>query len=250
VAGPRASTGHHRSWSVCWAHIQDPKAPTAAEVPTASALRPVCASCGSQLHSSYGHIDVGHHTRNSLSISFSIAVDLLSGTGSTATHLSGKHHLGHNLCCTAGPERSGSTWLFNAVRLLLKHAHIPYDPYWVTTLTTDKLQKRKPRPQHDLLLECWLDCSLFESSCTFIAAVLLWNVAPACRQGYSWQSYNVQLTMMQCVPDTIIVVIIDNIIIIEHHHHWTCSIRAAHKQSQQSLLEQSDKLVPTVPDLV
>ncbi|KAL0049651.1 hypothetical protein WJX82_006855 [Trebouxia sp. C0006] len=43
----------------------------------------------------------------------------------------------------AGPERSGSTWLFNAVRLILKHAHIPYDPYWITTLTTDKLQQRK-----------------------------------------------------------------------------------------------------------
>lgn len=43
----------------------------------------------------------------------------------------------------AGPERSGSTWLFNAVRLLLKHAHVPYDPYWITTLTTEKLQQRK-----------------------------------------------------------------------------------------------------------
>lgn len=43
----------------------------------------------------------------------------------------------------AGPERSSSTWLFNAVRLLLKHAHVPYDPYWITTLTTEKLQQRK-----------------------------------------------------------------------------------------------------------
>ena len=43
----------------------------------------------------------------------------------------------------AGPERSGSTWLFNAVRILLKHAHVPYDPYWITTLTTEKLQQRK-----------------------------------------------------------------------------------------------------------
>jgi len=53
--------------------------------------------------------------------------------------------------CAAGPERSGSTWLFNAVRLLLKHAHIPYDPYWITTLTTAKLQQRKPTPQQDFL---------------------------------------------------------------------------------------------------
>ncbi|KAL3144429.1 hypothetical protein ABBQ32_004175 [Trebouxia sp. C0010 RCD-2024] len=46
---------------------------------------------------------------------------------------------------TAGPERSGSTWLFNAVRLLLKSAHTPYDPYWVTTLTTHKVNQRKMR---------------------------------------------------------------------------------------------------------
>ncbi|DBA90281.1 TPA: hypothetical protein ACH3X1_003571 [Trebouxia sp. C0004] len=60
----------------------------------------------------------------------------------------------------AGPERSGSTWLFNAVRLLLKHAHIPYDPYWITTLTTDKLQHRK-RHAHGryvvIKTHCWSD---------------------------------------------------------------------------------------------
>lgn len=44
--------------------------------------------------------------------------------------------------CAAGPERSGSTWLFNAVRLLLKSAQIPYDPYWITNLSQLKLQQR------------------------------------------------------------------------------------------------------------
>lgn len=61
---------------------------------------------------------------------------------------------------TAGPERSGSTWLFNAVRLLLKHAHIPYDPYWVTTLTTDKLQQRKQHARGSYVViktHCWSD---------------------------------------------------------------------------------------------
>lgn len=57
-------------------------------------------------------------------------------------------HLSGLLSMVAGPERSGSTWLFNAVRLLLKSAHVPYDPYWITTLSTDKLNQRK-RLQND-----------------------------------------------------------------------------------------------------
>lgn len=46
-----------------------------------------------------------------------------------------------------GPERSGSTWLFNAVRLLLKNAHIPYDPYWITNLDQQKIQQRRQYAQ-------------------------------------------------------------------------------------------------------
>ena len=49
----------------------------------------------------------------------------------------------HTTVYCAGPERSGSTWLFNAVRLLLKDARIPYDPYWITSLDQQKIQQRK-----------------------------------------------------------------------------------------------------------
>ena len=42
----------------------------------------------------------------------------------------------------AGPERSGSTWLFNAVRLLYEEAGLPLDTYWMTHLTDRKLNQR------------------------------------------------------------------------------------------------------------
>ncbi|KAA6418102.1 MAG: hypothetical protein FRX49_11943 [Trebouxia sp. A1-2] len=40
-------------------------------------------------------------------------------------------------------NRSCSTWLFNAIRLLLKSAQILYNPYWNTSLDQQKLQQRK-----------------------------------------------------------------------------------------------------------
>ncbi|CAL5218872.1 g606 [Coccomyxa viridis] len=43
---------------------------------------------------------------------------------------------------TAGPERSGSTWLFNAVRLLCHDAEQPLDPFWISHLTDSHLQDR------------------------------------------------------------------------------------------------------------
>eukprot|EP00877_Chromochloris_zofingiensis_P010614 jgi/Chrzof1/5806/Cz16g16160.t1 len=46
------------------------------------------------------------------------------------------------LIVAAGPERSGSTWLFNAIRLLHKHAQIPLDSYWIHHLNDDKLTAR------------------------------------------------------------------------------------------------------------
>ena len=42
----------------------------------------------------------------------------------------------------AGPERSGSTWLFNAVRLLFEDAQEPLDAFWVTHLTDAALDAR------------------------------------------------------------------------------------------------------------
>jgi len=42
----------------------------------------------------------------------------------------------------AGPERSGSTWLYNAVRLLHLEAKVPCDSYWIARLTEEKLRER------------------------------------------------------------------------------------------------------------
>ena len=47
-----------------------------------------------------------------------------------------------SLGVSTGPERSGSTWLFNAIRLLYEDAEEPLDPYWITVLTDAKLQDR------------------------------------------------------------------------------------------------------------
>ncbi|GMH39171.1 hypothetical protein BSKO_07069 [Bryopsis sp. KO-2023] len=46
------------------------------------------------------------------------------------------------LIISAGPERSGSTWLFNAIRLLFKHAKVPLDSFWIHNVTDAKLKAR------------------------------------------------------------------------------------------------------------
>jgi len=46
------------------------------------------------------------------------------------------------LVLCAGPERSGSTWLYNAVRHLNSTAGIPCDSYWIHRLQADKIQRR------------------------------------------------------------------------------------------------------------
>eukprot|EP00898_Chlorokybus_atmophyticus_P001820 jgi/Chlat1/2639/Chrsp178S02485 len=48
----------------------------------------------------------------------------------------------NKLVICAGPERSGSTWLFNAVRLMLLQAGEPMDSYWINSITKEKLAKR------------------------------------------------------------------------------------------------------------
>jgi hypothetical protein len=47
------------------------------------------------------------------------------------------------LIVAAGPERSGSTWLFNAVRLLFESAKLPLDCYWIKDLTDASLDVRR-----------------------------------------------------------------------------------------------------------
>ncbi|CAJ1420199.1 unnamed protein product [Effrenium voratum] len=47
----------------------------------------------------------------------------------------------HLVIC-AGPERSGSTWLFNAIRLLHLKAQMPCDSYWLRRLSREKLAER------------------------------------------------------------------------------------------------------------
>lgn len=54
---------------------------------------------------------------------------------------SGKPECSHLILCAA-PERSGSTWLYNAVRLLCRDADIVCDSYWIHTLTPSKIQQR------------------------------------------------------------------------------------------------------------
>ena len=46
------------------------------------------------------------------------------------------------LVLCAGPERSGSTWLYNAVRLLMSAAQVPCDSYWIHQLSKSKLEER------------------------------------------------------------------------------------------------------------
>jgi hypothetical protein len=45
---------------------------------------------------------------------------------------------------SCGPERSGSTWLFNAIRLLHQNCHQPLDSYWLKTVTDKTLDDRLP----------------------------------------------------------------------------------------------------------
>ena len=47
-----------------------------------------------------------------------------------------------SLIICAGPERSGSTWLYNAVRHLFVAARVPCDSYWIHRLTKEKLNER------------------------------------------------------------------------------------------------------------
>eukprot|EP00887_Chlorella_sp_A99_P006453 scaffold3.g6453.t1 len=46
------------------------------------------------------------------------------------------------LIVAAGPERSGSTWLYSAVRLLFHHARKPLDAYWLKRVTDAALDAR------------------------------------------------------------------------------------------------------------
>ncbi|CAK0798139.1 unnamed protein product [Prorocentrum cordatum] len=46
------------------------------------------------------------------------------------------------LLLCVGPERSGSTWLYNAVRLLHIESRVPCDSYWIARLTREKLAER------------------------------------------------------------------------------------------------------------
>jgi len=45
---------------------------------------------------------------------------------------------------SCGPERSGSTWLFNSIRLLFQNYHQPLDSYWMKTVTDKTLDDRLP----------------------------------------------------------------------------------------------------------
>ena len=46
------------------------------------------------------------------------------------------------LIIAAGPERSGSTWLYNAIRLLFLHSNLCINSYWIHSITTAKILKR------------------------------------------------------------------------------------------------------------
>lgn len=50
---------------------------------------------------------------------------------------------GGKLVICAGPERSGSTWLFNAVRLMLQASGQRTHSYWLHTVTAAKLAARR-----------------------------------------------------------------------------------------------------------
>ena len=86
-----------------------------------------------------------------------------------------------------GPERSGSTWLFNAVRLLYEAARQALHPYWLHTVTDAKLRDRNcgVRPQMPWLCDCrslglknpfaksWRSAPVIERSCLYRADLSL-----------------------------------------------------------------------------
>ena len=51
-------------------------------------------------------------------------------------------HEGTSCVTFAGPERSGSTWLFNAIRLMYEDAQEPLNSYWIHDLNQEKLIQR------------------------------------------------------------------------------------------------------------
>lgn len=68
----------------------------------------------------------------------------------------------------AGPERSGSTWLFNCIRLLFEHAQRPLDCYYLSSITDKALDSRKAGEpyQHHVLIKthAWSDDWVIERS--------------------------------------------------------------------------------------
>lgn len=76
----------------------------------------------------------------------------------------------------AGPERSGSTWLFNAIRLLLKSARIAYDPYWITNLSQSKLEHR--------------ECSILHGLHTVSKKLLKVDPHGSCDQAVAWRAWS------------------------------------------------------------
>lgn len=66
---------------------------------------------------------------------------------------SGWPRLSHSkLIICAGPERSGSTWLYNAVRLLHVAARTPCDSYWLPALSDQKLRERMEAQPYAVVL--------------------------------------------------------------------------------------------------
>ncbi|GAB4821972.1 hypothetical protein N2152v2_009018 [Parachlorella kessleri] len=58
------------------------------------------------------------------------------------------------LIVAAGPERSGSTWLYNALRLIFESAKQPLDAYWISHINNAALDARhvgRPSSNHVLI---------------------------------------------------------------------------------------------------
>ena len=55
--------------------------------------------------------------------------------------------------------RTASTWVFNAVRLLCRQAHVQCDSYWIRCLSADKLRERMQAAAHVVLIKTheWTD---------------------------------------------------------------------------------------------
>lgn len=52
------------------------------------------------------------------------------------------------ICASRDGQGTGSTWLFNAVRLLFRQAREACDSYWIRVLTREKLQRRMATGAH------------------------------------------------------------------------------------------------------